>query len=229
MSVTGTYTDPGSADTHTVDVDFGDGSTLVDQAVYGGAFSFDHVYSLAVDHIVEVCITDDDGGGPVCDTQTVHVAEIPNDPPEVEAGGPYSAVEGSPVALDGTVTDPDDNLDTIEWIGALGSFADDSVEDTDYTPIDEGTGSHTLTLRATDTLLVTDEDTATVTVTNVAPTIDSMDVDTPILEGSVSELSATFSDPGVNDVHTATVDWGEGAGPVAVDVHRIRGTNGGTV
>lgn len=62
---------------------------------------------------------------------------------------------------------------------------------------------------------------ATITVTNVAPSVDEilasdptgrlLGVDTPhALVGLDVTLEATFSDPGVTDTQTAVVDWGDG-------------------
>lgn len=45
---------------------------------------------------------------------------------------------------------------------------------------------------------------------NQAPTITSLSGDS-IQENQVATVSGTFTDPGVGDVHTVTVDWGEGA------------------
>jgi hypothetical protein len=60
-----------------------------------------------------------------------------------------------------------------------------------------------------------------VLVRNVPPTIESLSVlptnpvqlDTPIL------LSGEFSDPGLNDTHTVTIDWGDGDVPLFMDIY----------
>ena len=59
-------------------------------------------------------------------------------------------------------------------------------------------------------------DTTTVTVNNVAPTVNTPVVSpSPSNEGQSVVASATFSDPGTLDTHTCTVDYGDGAGPQA--------------
>jgi len=55
-------------------------------------------------------------------------------------------------------------------------------------------------------------DTANVTVNNVAPSIESMSVSPtdPLRPGVPVELTVMFSDPGILDTHTATIEWGDG-------------------
>ena len=58
-----------------------------------------------------------------------------------------------------------------------------------------------------------DVDDATVTVTNVAPTVTGLASDAPGDENTVLTITGVVSDPGWLDPLTATVDWGDGAGP----------------
>ena len=58
-------------------------------------------------------------------------------------------------------------------------------------------------------------DTTTVTVNNIAPTVNTPIVNpSPSDEGQSVVASATFTDPGTLDPHTCTVDYGDGDGPV---------------
>ncbi len=56
----------------------------------------------------------------------------------------------------------------------------------------------------------TSTDTATVTVNNVAPTVDA-GLDETIVEGGTFSSSGSFTDPGT-DTWTATVNYGDGSG-----------------
>ena len=50
-----------------------------------------------------------------------------------------------------------------------------------------------------------------VTVNNVAPDIDSVSLDTTVIDEDESvTVTGSFIDPGTLDVHTVTVDWGDG-------------------
>jgi hypothetical protein len=68
VTLSGTYSDAGTLDTHTVRIDWGEGP-LVDLAVSGGSFTFTHQYKddnptgTGVDpYIISVRLTDDDSG-----------------------------------------------------------------------------------------------------------------------------------------------------------------------
>jgi hypothetical protein len=87
-----------------------------------------------------------------------------------------------------------------------------------FTPADNGTTTFTLGVCDVADPPACDPtpDTTTVTATNVAP-----DVTAPAdQEGAVDEpiaVSVAFIDPGTADTHAATVDWGDGSDPEAVD------------
>jgi hypothetical protein len=52
-----------------------------------------------------------------------------------------------------------------------------------------------------------------VTINNVAPVIHNSDLDvsqTSLNEGATTTLSGSFTDPGTQDTHTVTIDWGDG-------------------
>jgi Ca2+-binding RTX toxin-like protein len=70
-SVAVTFTDPGSDDTHTAVIDWGDGSadTTIDPAVSG--FTRSHTFTTTGVHTVQACVSDDDDT--VCDTMTITV------------------------------------------------------------------------------------------------------------------------------------------------------------
>ena len=213
-AVVGSYFDPGSADTHTVDVDWDDGTTSDDVAVSDGSFSIPHTYSELGAKTVQVCVDDGDLGRN-CDVITINVV---HDPPEVTVSIPSTMDEGDTIDVDGIVVDG--NLDFVAWshdAGATGSFADPAVEDTTFTALQDGT--YLLTLTATDLLGASGSDFGDVVVSNVAPTIDTFDVDTGLEEGSTFHLSAAFSDPGEFDTHSATIDWNfpSTASPVSVN------------
>lgn len=100
-----------------------------------------------------------------------------NDPPIVDAGGPYSGSEASPIILDATVADPENDALITAWSyiidnaddGTTCSFADPSQVATTFTCTDDGT--FTVTLEADDGLNPAVTADTTVTVENVAPTI----------------------------------------------------------
>jgi PKD repeat protein len=149
---------------------------------------------------------------PVASAPAFAAIVIPNDSPAVDAGGDYSANEGSQIPLAGTVTDPDGNLATTLWTSnGGGSFIDPGMVGTRFNAIQDGT--YTITLTGTDDLGASASDQATVTVRNVHPSIGSRIFSGTMAEGSTITVSGNIGDPGVLDVHTATVEWFTG-GPL---------------
>lgn len=135
---------------------------------------------------------------------------------EADAGGPYATVEGTDVMLDGSAsTSPNSDPLTYEWdLDGDGTF-----ETTGATPMFTAVGQddvHTVTLRVTASTGEISEDTATVTVANVAPTL-AASAGVPVTEGSLATVSGTVTDPGWLDPLDATVDWGDGNGPQPAD------------
>jgi PKD repeat protein len=111
-----TFTDPGTADTHTATIDWGDGTVeagTVNQA--NDTVSGSHVYADNGLFTVTVTVTDDDSGSD-SDTFTVNVANVD---PSVEAGCNQNVAVDEMVSLDpATFSDPgtaDTHAATIDW------------------------------------------------------------------------------------------------------------------
>lgn len=49
-----------------------------------------------------------------------------------------------------------------------------------------------------------------ITINNVAPTLGTVSVNSPIEEGDIATVSGTFFDPGKSDSHTILIDWNAG-------------------
>ena len=135
--------------------------------------------------------------------------------PTAEAAGPYNVIEGSTVQLDGTGSSvPGGTISSFSWSPTTG--LDDPTSPTPiFTSVDNGTFDFTLTICDDQAPPRCDEDTTTVTVTNVDPQVNA-GADQAVAEGDLVVLSVVFTDPGAVDTHTATVDWGDGSGPVSV-------------
>ncbi|GAA2460224.1 choice-of-anchor L domain-containing protein [Streptomyces macrosporus] len=142
-----------------------------------------------------------------------------NTPPENDPGGPYSGAEGSAIALDATASDVNGDPLTHKWTyepvsgvdaGAACAFGDDSALKTTVTCTDDG--EYRLKLTTDDGVNSPVFNTADLTVTNAAPSIGgvSTPVD-PVAVGTPVSLEADYTDPGANDTHTASVDWGDGS------------------
>lgn len=130
--------------------------------------------------------------------------------PFADAGGPYIAVEGSPVTFDaGSCLDPDGTIDLYEW-----DWNNDGVYDeSSVTPTimhqwnDDYAG--TVGLRVTDNDGLNRIDAASVTVSNVAPTVEAGPDQTANV-GETVLFSGSFTDLGLLDTHTVSWNFGDG-------------------
>ena len=158
-------------------------------------------------------------------------AVVVNNPPTSDAGDDVAGAEGSPIALDGSAGGADlgETL-TSAWsyvagsgvdAGASCSFADASDPTTTITCTDDGTYTATLTV---DDGTYTATDDVIVTVGNVNPSVSASFAASAVSCGTASNLTVNFTDPGSNDTHSASVNWGDGSA-----VQSIASITSGTV
>jgi hypothetical protein len=137
-------------------------------------------------------------------------AEVPVcSPPTSDAGDDVAGSEGSAVALDGTITDELDAA-SAHWTidGAACTFADASAADTTVTCTDDGV--YTATLTADDGTYSPVQDTAMVTIANVAPTVTLSPANplTPYATMTERTFNYSISDPGDDTVSAVTTSCG---------------------
>lgn len=234
VTVYGSFTDPGTQDTHTVVINWGPGETPTTLNLAAGVltFSASHTYlddnptgTASDNYTIGATVTDDDeGSGSNNNAASVTVNNV------APAGLTLSL---SPASIDENGT-----------AYLSGSFNDQGSQDTHQVVINWGTGegSTTLTLAAgvltfnashqylddnptgtvSDNYLigvtVTDDDTGStssstsLTVNNVVPGITYLSVTpTSINENQSVNLSGTFLDPGTLDTHSVYINWGDGS------------------
>jgi len=157
--------------------------------------------------------------GTTTDGFIIKVGEIEDanpQPPIAEAGGPYSGDEGSPISFSAIgSSDPDGNPLQYIW-----DFDNDEKWDTGWltdptvTHIYPNNWSGKVTLQVSNGKL-TSTDTASVTVNNVAPTVNFASANNTLKTAqAINKLTVTagdyvifegsFTDPGINDDHTAS-------------------------
>ncbi|MFC2039272.1 PKD domain-containing protein, partial [Chloroflexota bacterium] len=158
VSFSGSFTDPGSADTHTIEWDFGDSSTA------SGTLTTTHVYADNGSYTVALTVTDDDGGA----TTDSAIITVNNVAPVAEAGGPYSGIEAAPITFTGSATDPG-TADTLTYSWDFGDASPAQVGQT-VSHTYSALGTYTVSLTVTDDDGGVGADTATVTVKTAGPT-----------------------------------------------------------
>jgi murein DD-endopeptidase MepM/ murein hydrolase activator NlpD len=191
--------------------------------------------------VTVVCFSDgDDNNDSLYTDEEVYTAgPCVNTEPTADAGGPYQVNEGSTVQLNGTgSSDPHNAILTYSW--SPGTNLDDPSSATPtYSGIDDTVDNFTLTVSdiggdVTAATALTDEDETTVTVLNVPPTVTAQGDN--INEAGVATVHATFTDPGTQDTHTASILWGDGSpgqlvtvAALAAGVTHVYGDNGAYV
>jgi YVTN family beta-propeller protein len=238
LVVSTNFTDPGTTDAHTATINWGDGTTTpgtVTETVGSGtgSVSGSHIYAQPSTYTVTVTVSDGDSPA---GTGTNSAPFTLNTPPVVSAGGGtggYSGAEGSAINLSGTATDSDGDTVTTAWTATANSgtdgtctFANPAALDTTVTCTDQG--SYTLTLTGSDGVNPTVTSTAQLTASNAPITVGTVTgPSAPVAINTSVAVSASFTDPGSADGHTATIDWGDGTTSAAT-VSETAGTGTGT-
>ncbi|NTU89064.1 MAG: hypothetical protein HGA54_04025 [Actinobacteria bacterium] len=224
LSISVPFTDANQADTHTATVVWGDGtqSEMTVSEVSGTAVA-SHVYSVKGRYTVSVTLMDQGG---LSDTATLGIQVKPatavNQAPVAVLSGPYAAMVNTDLTVDGsTSNDPNNDRPlTFEWDTDYDSttFSPDFFgEELSMVTVNYDTpGTYTVAMRVTDPLgmsssIVTTTVTVSVDPPNVAPMIG------PFLgpfvrtqEGMAVTISIPYTDANPDDIHTATIDWGDG-------------------
>jgi parallel beta-helix repeat protein len=141
------------------------------------------------------------------------IFERENHPPVADADGPYSVPEGGSVALTGWGSDPDGDPLTFTWdLDNDGTFETPGQSVTFSAAGLGGPSSRTVALQVCDPSNACDTASATVNVLNVPPTVGTITAPVdPVQVNTAINTSASFTDPGVLDTHTAVWDWGDGS------------------
>jgi len=135
-----------------------------------------------------------------------------NQPPVANAGGPYTVAEGGSVTLAGSGSDPEGDPLTFAWdLDNNGSFETPGQNPTFSAAGRDGPSSQTVVLRVCDNQNACTTSTATVSIDNVAPAINILGLGAArINENGSVNLTVMFTDPGIPDSHTVSVNWGDG-------------------
>ncbi len=128
-------------------------------------------------------------------------------PPVANAGGPYNGNEGGSINFSSAgSSDPDGTINSYSW--DFGDGNSSAASNPSHSYADDG--SYTVTLEVTDNTGLTDTDTTTADVANVAPTPDAGGPYTGS-EGEAIVFNGSVTDPGTADRHTFAWDLGDGS------------------
>ncbi len=205
VSFSSSTVDPGP-ETHTYLWSFGDGGSSTQQ-------NPTHTYQ--DDGTYNVTVTVDDGEATDTVTSQIVVANL--NPTLQTWTGPLAGDEGSALAYVGIGSDPspvDAAALTYTWDWGDGTTS--AGDGASHAWADQGSFSASVTVA--DPQAGTDQQTFTVSIANVAPTITSSP---PLFvqEGAQYNYSPTVTDPGVNDTHA----WSLGAHPAGMTIAPLSG------
>ena len=243
LVIKASFNDPGTLDTHTATVDWGDGSGVQPLAVtetpFGPPGSTDGMTGTAAGNHpyvdngrfrVTVCVKDDDGATR-CDTANVQVANVP---PVLKGGIEFGTVEGTPLSLGPLdFTDPgsgDTHKARVDWgdgSPATPASVNQTADSVSASHVYADNGAYTITVTVADDDDGVGSATFTVKVTNAAPQVKAP-LDRSVVSGFLFSAGlALYDDPGKADTHVAVIDWGDGTaskgsvyGGVVYGIHR---------
>jgi hypothetical protein len=177
-TLSGTFTAPGAQDTHTVAIDWGDGSAPTALSLAVGVFSFSaaHAYPSSrpgnAPFTITATVTDKDGGRASA-SAGVTVLGVP---PQVAIGGGLPAegviVEGMPLTLTAAAMGPVTGQGvTFAWTVTLGGVLLGSGSGPTFTFAADHSGSVVVTLQGTDSNGLTATASATLVATGSGPAV----------------------------------------------------------
>jgi uncharacterized repeat protein (TIGR01451 family) len=129
VTVTATFTDPGSADTHTATVNWNDGGEIGAATVQGSTVRAVHVYTETDVYAVTLCVSDDDGGEG-CSVLSVVVEDDPTgvgNPPTLSTPGNQQNNVGDSVTLAILAQDADGDVLSFSAEGLPAGLSIDSA------------------------------------------------------------------------------------------------------
>ena len=224
----------------TIDWGDGSAPEVIDLPTGVTSFSgIPHVYlnnpAVGSNYTIRVDVTDDDEPlRPISATQSVTVSDVA--PANLQfTTVPGTGVEGSLVTLSGSFTDPgvrDGHTVTVNWgDGSAPTTLDLAAGVTVFSGLthvygdDDPTGTssdnYTITVSVSDPAeaAASTSATSTINIANALPSVTGVTITRPGIPGAVSQileneevvLTGSYSDPGLRDTHTVTIDWGDGS------------------
>jgi hypothetical protein len=227
--LSGTFSDPGTLDTHTVVVNWGDGSSPVSLNLAAGVLAFGGITHQYLDnppggapgYTISVTVSDEDGGS----ASTTTSVQVVNVAPSNLALALSSATinENASTSLSGSFADPgtldthtvvvnwgDGGSSTVNLAAGVTTFGGLSHQYLDN-PAGAPNGSYAITVSVTDKDGGATSAATSVTVQNVAPANLSLALSAAVInQGGSTALSGGFTDAGTLDTHVVSINWGDG-------------------
>src|SRR5439155_715476 len=221
-TLSGSFSDPGTLDTHTVVINWGDGKST-NFNLEAGVLAFSGASHQYLDtppsgsYAISVTVTDGDGASTSAGT-SVNVSNVP--PSNIQLTLSQATInENDSTTLSGSFSDPG----TLDTHTVVINWGDGSANTTlnlasgvlsSRSPSDQylETGNYTVSVTVTDKDGGSGQATTGVTVNNVAPSNVQLSLSAATInENGSTSLSGSFADPGTLDTHTVVITWGDGS------------------
>ena len=208
-----TFTDPGTLDDHTAEIDWGDGTPIESGDITDGSVLGTHTYADDSDEqpfTVTVTVTDDDGDSGAANFQ---VTVLNLNPTVLIQPDPTSVLEGGTSLI--TASAADVPADEPDFLYKFNCDGDDTFEigpqsgDSAVCEFPDGPAAPNVGVEVTDGDGGSATSSVQVPVANVNPTVTATDTQVVDKDEEFSIEVATFTDPGTLDTHTALIDWGD--------------------
>ncbi|VEP17781.1 Outer membrane adhesin like proteiin (fragment) [Hyella patelloides LEGE 07179] len=202
ITLSGTYSDRGINDTHTLEWEFDDGTIIEAQTA-------ERVYSEPGTYTATFTVTDNDGASS-SETITITVNNVA--PTITSLTGDSNLNEGDTATFNVEATDPSNGELTYTWDFGDGTPQLSASSDRDpITHTYTDNGNYTVTLTVEDENGASTSQTLDIVVNNVAPAIASIDGATTAEEGETITYTASVSDPGDDEL---TYNWSVNGSPI---------------
>ena len=200
----GAVTDPGPDDITGYTVNWGDGlsDNFTGNPVRGTTITHSYGPAFTGTQTISVTLDDQDGAHPQAGQTTILVQA--DTPPTANAGGPYTVAEGSSLQLSAALSsDPDQSAASLTYTWDFQGnflFADASGIAPTFSATNlDGSGSVTVSVRVTEAQGESSVASATVNITNVAPTATLANSGTVAVDSPVTVSFSGASDPSIAD------------------------------
>ncbi|MBI5122304.1 carboxypeptidase regulatory-like domain-containing protein [Candidatus Roizmanbacteria bacterium] len=207
----GSFTDSDST-SWTAIVDYGEGAGPEALIINPDkTFTLNHQYNTAGSYTVTVVVTDNQHA-----TGTTMTTVNVNAPATIGALSGTTLNEGQTYTETGSFTDPD----STSWTGKV-NYGDGALDEpltlnSDKTfslnHLYKDNGTYNVTVSITDNQGVVATQNTNIIVNNLTPIVSTIIINTtPVQINNPINASATFTDQGILDTHTATWNWGDGS------------------
>ena len=229
VSLNGSFVDPGILDTHTLRIDWGDGSPRTEVLLGVGVTTFGGISHTYLDDprtgpdafSITIEVVDDDE--PAVAIQVIRNLPVGNVPPSniVPVASSLLLSEGGTLTLGASFADPgtlNAHRVTINWgDGSLPAQFDLSAGELSFAGVQHVYADNRPFYNVT--IHVQDDDGASastfsmlpIQVTNLAPVLGTLSLSrSAINEGESVTLSGSYTDEGIEDTHLVFINWGDG-------------------